>query len=128
MQIGNVTKRDESLEIERNQLPTKSRRQGSTNNLFGDGDERLLEIQRIPIDRRQDLFGRRERTLRLRHDLNMAAETNVGAQLQPLQQPFTAVASHRTKKLRVIALETLAEVYSERHIEWLRRRLDHVLC
>jgi hypothetical protein len=50
MQIRHVTQRHKSLQIEGHELTPESYYERSTRNWFRDGNERLFEIERIPID------------------------------------------------------------------------------
>ena len=85
MQVWHVAQRDKSLEIEGDQLTPESQYERPTRDSFRYGDERLLEIERIPIDRDQYLFARSEGALELRDYLNVAAKAHIREQFQPLQ-------------------------------------------
>ena len=123
MQIRHVTQRHKSLQIEGHELTPESYYERSTRNWFRDGNERLFEIERIPIDGDQYLFAGCKGALQLSDYSNMATKAEIREHFQSLQEPLAAVARHRAKKLSMITLNTFSDIHAERELERLRRCL-----
>src|SRR6266446_9829183 len=114
--VRTVAHRDEALEIERHLLPSHPGLQRAAPERIDVGDEGQAEIQRVLVDRRDDVFRRRADVLELDEELPVRIRPNVDVPLETVQEVTVASVTRDPEQRRVVQLEALAHGETEGYV------------
>src|SRR2546422_9834056 len=114
--VRTIAHRDEPLQIERHLLPPHAGLQRAAPEGIDVGDEGQAEIQRVLVDRRDDVFRRRADVLELDEDLPVRIRPNVDVPLETVQEVTAAFVACDPEQRRVVQLEALAHGETERYV------------
>src|ERR1700687_6167275 len=114
--VRTVAHRDEPLQIERHFLSPHAGLQRAAQERVDVGEEGQAEIQRVLVDRRDDVFRRRANVLELDEDLPVRIRPNVDVPLETVQEITVALVACDPEQRRVVHLETLAHGETEGYV------------
>ncbi len=114
--IGAVARRHEALQVEGEVLPADARLERARIGGVGVGNESKAQVERILVDRRDDILVEGARVFELGEDLPVLVEADVGVDLQALDQVGIRHRMAGAEAGSIAGLEPLAQGHPQRDV------------